>query len=93
MTQPAQAQYDAFKQRGLKLDGSHPTLLHGYGSYGITYDPGFDPSSLAWLERGGVVAVAHIRGGGEYGEDWHNGGRKATKLNTITDTSSLLRSI
>jgi len=72
-------------KRGLKLDGSHPTLLHGYGSYGITYDPGFDPASLAWLERGGVVAVAHIRGGGEYGEDWHNGGRKATKLNTITD--------
>jgi prolyl oligopeptidase len=72
-------------KRGLKLDGSHPTLLHGYGSYGITYDPNFDPASLAWLERGGVVAVAHIRGGGEYGEDWHNGGRKATKLNTITD--------
>lgn len=72
-------------KRGLKLDSSHPTLLHGYGSYGITYDPGFDPSSLAWLERGGVVAVAHIRGGGEYGEDWHNGGRKATKMNTISD--------
>ena len=72
-------------QRGLKLDGSHPTLLHGYGSYGITYDPGFDPTSLAWLERGGVVAVAHIRGGGEYGEDWHSGGRKGTKKNTITD--------
>jgi prolyl oligopeptidase len=72
-------------QRNLKLDGSHPTLLHGYGSYGITYDPGFDPSSLAWLERGGVIAVAHIRGGGEYGEDWHNAGRKATKENTITD--------
>ncbi len=72
-------------KRGLKLDGSHPTLLHGYGSYGITYDPNFDPSALAWLERGGVIAVAHIRGGGEYGEDWHNGGRKATKMNTITD--------
>lgn len=72
-------------KRGLKLDGSHPTLLHGYGSYGITYDPGFDPASLAWLERGGVVAVAHVRGGGEYGEDWHNGGRKATKMNTISD--------
>ena len=71
--------------RDLKLDGSHPTLLHGYGSYGITYDPGFDPTSLAWLERGGVIAVAHIRGGGEYGEDWHNAGRKATKKNTITD--------
>jgi prolyl oligopeptidase len=72
-------------QRDLKLDGSHPTLLHGYGSYGITYDPAFDPTSLAWLERGGVIAVAHIRGGGEYGEDWHNAGRKATKKNTITD--------
>ena len=72
-------------QRNLKLDGSHPTLLHGYGSYGITYDPAFDPTSLAWLERGGVIAVAHVRGGGEYGEDWHNAGRKATKMNTITD--------
>lgn len=72
-------------RRDLKMDGSHPTLLHGYGSYGITYDPGFDPSSLAWLERGGVIAVGHIRGGGEYGEDWHNGGRKATKENTISD--------
>ncbi|HXZ40979.1 MAG TPA: prolyl oligopeptidase family serine peptidase [Terriglobales bacterium] len=72
-------------QRDLKLDGSHPTLLHGYGSYGITYDPAFDPTSLAWLGRGGVVAVAHVRGGGEYGEDWHNAGRKATKMNTVTD--------
>jgi prolyl oligopeptidase len=72
-------------QRGLKMDGSHPTLLHGYGSYGLTYDPAFDPTSLAWLERGGVVAVAHVRGGGEYGEDWHSGGRKGTKKNTVTD--------
>jgi prolyl oligopeptidase len=72
-------------QRSLKLDGSHPTLLHGYGSYGITYDPAFEPTSLAWLERGGVIAVAHVRGGGEYGEDWHNAGRKASKKNTISD--------
>ena len=72
-------------KRGLKMDGTHPTLLHGYGSYGITLDPAFDPTSLAWLERGGVVAVGHVRGGGEYGEDWHNGGRKSTKKNTITD--------
>jgi prolyl oligopeptidase len=71
--------------RSLKLDGSHPTLLHGYGSYGITYDPAFDPTALAWLERGGVIAVAHVRGGGEFGEDWHNAGRKSTKKNTITD--------
>ena len=72
-------------RRDLKLDGSHPTLLHGYGSYGITYDPTFDPTSLAWLERGGVIAYAHIRGGGENGEDWHKAGQKATKINTITD--------
>ena len=72
-------------KRGLKMDGTHPTLLHGYGSYGIILDPAFDPTSLAWLERGGVVAVGHVRGGGEYGEDWHNGGRKSTKKNTITD--------
>ncbi len=72
-------------RRDLKMDGSHPTLLHGYGSYGITYDPSFDPTSLAWLERGGVIAIAHVRGGGENGEDWHNAGRKATKQNTITD--------
>jgi prolyl oligopeptidase len=72
-------------KRNLKLDGSHPTLLEGYGSYGITLDPAFDPSSLAWLERGGVIAVAHVRGGGEYGEDWHQGGRKEKKMNTITD--------
>lgn len=72
-------------KRGIKMDGIHPTLLHGYGSYSITYDPGFDPTSLAWLERGGVIAVAHVRGGGEYGEDWHLGGKKATKENTITD--------
>jgi len=72
-------------RRDLKLDGSHPTLLHGYGSYGITFDPYFDPTVLAWLERGGVIAAAHVRGGGENGEDWHNAGRKATKMNTITD--------
>jgi prolyl oligopeptidase len=72
-------------KKDLKLDGSHPALLHGYGSYGITYDPSFDPTTLAWLERGGVIAVAHVRGGGEYGEDWHNAGRKTTKKNTFLD--------
>ena len=72
-------------KRGIKRDGSHPTLLTGYGSYGITLNPSFSPTFLAWLERGGVYAVAHVRGGGEYGEDWHEAGRKLTKLNTITD--------
>jgi prolyl oligopeptidase len=72
-------------QRGIKLDGSHPTWLEGYGAYGITLDPTFRPTMLAFLERGGVFAVAHVRGGGEYGEDWHVGGQKLTKQHTIDD--------
>lgn len=71
--------------RGLALDGSHPTWLTGYGAYGITYDPYFDPTILAFLERGGVRAFAHVRGGGEYGEDWHQAGQKLTKQHTIDD--------
>jgi prolyl oligopeptidase len=72
-------------RKGLKKDGNHPLLLDGYGAYGITYDPNFSPTRLAWLERGGVFAVAHVRGGGEYGEDWHQAGQKATKPNTWKD--------
>ena len=72
-------------KHGTPLDGTAPTYLNGYGSYGITQDPAFVPTLLAWLERGGIVAVAHIRGGGEYGEDWHNAGRMLTKQNTISD--------
>jgi prolyl oligopeptidase len=72
-------------QRGIALDGSHPTWLEGYGSYGITIDPGFNPTRLAFLEAGGIFAVAHVRGGGEYGEDWHVGGQKLTKQHTIDD--------
>jgi prolyl oligopeptidase len=72
-------------RRDLRRDGSHPALLEGYGSYGITLDPFFRPSLLAWLERGGVYAVAHVRGGGEYGEDWHQAGKGAAKPNTWRD--------
>jgi prolyl oligopeptidase len=72
-------------RRGLQLDGSHPALLNGYGAYGITSDPYFDPKRLAWLERDTVYAVAHVRGGGEYGEDWHRAGMKLTKPNTWRD--------
>ena len=72
-------------RRDLKLDGSNPTLLEGYGAYGITLDPYFDPKILAWLERGGVYAVAHVRGGGEYGEGWHLAGKLLTKHNTWRD--------
>jgi len=72
-------------KRGLAKDGARPTFLQGYGSYGITQDPTFAPRFIPWLERGGVWATAHVRGGGEYGEDWHNAGRKLTKQNTIGD--------
>jgi prolyl oligopeptidase len=71
--------------KATRLTGDNPTLLTGYGSYGATLSPNFDPARLAWLERGGVYAIAHVRGGGEYGERWHQAGRGATKANTILD--------
>jgi prolyl oligopeptidase len=72
-------------RKDLKMDGSHPTLLSGYGAYGMTMPMGFDPTNLAWLERGGVIAVAHVRGGGAFGKEWHHAGRKLTKPNTWKD--------
>ncbi len=72
-------------RKGLAMDGSHPTILEGYGSYGLSLEPGMNPTNLAWLERGGVFAIAHVRGGGEYGEGWHMGGYKLNKLNTVQD--------
>jgi prolyl oligopeptidase len=72
-------------RKGLKRDGANPAVLEGYGAYGITEDPAFDPLLLAWYELGGVFAVAHIRGGGEYGEDWHLAGKGLTKPNTWKD--------
>jgi prolyl oligopeptidase len=72
-------------RRGLARDGSHPTLLIGYGSYGISLPPFFMPQMLAWYERGGVMAVARIRGGGEKGDEWHRAGRLLNKENTISD--------
>ena len=72
-------------QEGLRRDGSHPTLLSGYGAYGHIAAMGYDPTSLAWLERGGVIAIAHIRGGGALGKEWHHAGRKLTKPNTWKD--------
>ena len=69
-------------RKDVKLDGSNPTILYGYGAYGITEDPFFNPRIYAWIERGGVFAFAHVRGGGAFGEEWHLAGRKATKPNT-----------
>ncbi len=72
-------------KKGTTLTGQHPTLLTGYGSYGVSLKPSFDPTRLAWLERGGIYAVAHVRGGGEYGDAWHDAGRGAAKPTTISD--------
>jgi len=72
-------------RKGLKLDGSNPALLYAYGSYGITEDASFNPVRIAWLERGGVYAVANVRGSSAYGEDWYKAGYKATKPNTWKD--------
>lgn len=67
------------------VDGSAPGLLHGYGSYGYSYPVNFSSNRLSLLERGMVVAIAHIRGGGELGKAWHDAGRMADKMNTFTD--------
>lgn len=72
-------------KRGLKLDGSNPVLLTAYGAYGLTPGLFFTPADLAWYERGGVYAFAHVRGGGEYGDEWHKAGMQLTKPNTWRD--------
>jgi prolyl oligopeptidase len=73
------------RPRGIVLDGSNPTLLYGYGGYGLSMEPAFDPARLAWLEQGGVFAVAHIRGGGEFGEAWHRAGNLTRKQTVFDD--------
>ncbi len=72
-------------RRDMKLDGSNPTLLYAYGSYGISSSPSFSASRMAWFEKGGVYAIAHVRGGGEYGEEWHLAGKDANKVRTVSD--------
>ena len=72
-------------KRGIKLDGKNPTLLYAYGAAGWHAIPWYQPQVLAWMEAGGVYALANARGGGEYGEEWHQAGIKTKKQNTIDD--------
>lgn len=71
--------------KSLQMNGKNPTFLMGYGAYGISIDPYFTKIFLPWFEHGGIMAVAHIRGGGEFGEEWHMAGFKQTKPNTWKD--------
>ncbi len=72
-------------RKGTKLDGSAPLLLYGYGSYGISIAPTFSSNRLSLLDRGVIYVIAHIRGGGELGEEWRDAGRMMKKMNTFTD--------
>ncbi len=72
-------------RKGTTLDHDNPTLLTGYGGFGVSTEPDFDPAVKTWLEQGGVLAVANIRGGGELGEAWHLGGNLTDKQNVFDD--------
>ncbi|WP_398577218.1 prolyl oligopeptidase family protein [Stigmatella hybrida] len=73
------------KPRGVKLTGNTPTLLTGYGGFNVSITPGFNRSNIAWLEQGGIIAIANLRGGSEFGEEWHANGSLTKKQNVFDD--------
>lgn len=72
-------------KKGLELDGKNPTMLYGYGGFNVSLTPSFSTANAVWLEQGGIYAVPNLRGGGEYGKEWHNAGIKLKKQNVFDD--------
>lgn len=72
-------------RKGAKVDGRAPTILYGYGGFNVSITPAYSPSIAAWVDRGGIYAVANLRGGAEYGEQWHRAGMKQNKQNVFDD--------
>ncbi|MDD3005413.1 prolyl oligopeptidase family serine peptidase [Flavobacterium sp.] len=72
-------------KKGLKLDGKNPTILYGYGGFNVSLTPSFSVANAVWLEQGGIYAVANLRGGGEYGKEWHDAGTQLKKQNVFDD--------
>lgn len=84
-TNGAKVPLNIIRRKGTKLDGSNPTLLYGYGGYGLSMSPTFDFTRRLWFDRGGIYVVANIRGGGEFGEEWHKAGNLTNKQNVFDD--------
>ena len=80
-----QVPLNVLRKRGIELDGTHPVLLNGYGGYGLSRTPTLRPMNRLWLDQGGVFAEANLRGGGEFGEAWHEAGKLANKQNVFDD--------
>lgn len=72
-------------KKGLKLDGKNPTILYGYGGFNVSLTPSFSVTNAVWLEQGGIYVVANLRGGGEYGKEWHDAGTQLKKQNVFDD--------
>ncbi len=81
------------RRKGTRLNGEHPTLLTGYGGYGISLEPSFDFTRRVWLEQGGILAIANLRGGGEFGEAWHQAGSLTRKQTVFDDFVACAKSL